>query len=196
MRRCRKSHETKEHLPDVRSITEQRMKAVDGGQTQLERLCPWIDECWSPYGQGWAGGKGGLGGGCASTCWKGPAPPLWINRSLVWCSHSQTWLCMSHPGIQLKGDSEDSPAGPAVESTCQPRGRGCDACWSADHTCTDSASEDTWPAEGREEGSLAKTLTCWVGRRSAGFMALPLLSGSPVPRLQQEEGGSTSQVSV
>lgn len=116
MRRCRKSHETKEHLPDMRSITEQRMKAVDGGRTRRERLCPWRDQCWSPYGQGRADGRRGSGAGCASTCWKGPAPPVWINHSCVWCSRSQTWLRMSHPGIQLKGGSEDFPAGPVVES--------------------------------------------------------------------------------
>ena len=66
--------------------------------------------------QGWADGRGGSGGGCVSPCWKGPSPPLWINHSCVWRSHSQTWLCMSHLGIQLKGGSEDFPAGPVVES--------------------------------------------------------------------------------
>lgn len=87
---------------------------------------------------------------------------------------------MSHPGIQLKGGSEDFPAGPVVES---PPANPGDAGVMLGLTWTNSALEDTWPAEGREEGGLTKTFACWVGRRSAGFTALPSLSGSPVLRL-------------
>lgn len=119
------------------------------------------DQCWAPHRRRsvWSGATqtGGVsqGGGdihlLRGTCTVPVTKPQL--RALLKETpdhHTQTQACTRHLGVQLKAESSSVPLGWARDSASAPSSWWCH--WSADHTVSNAALEDSLASAGHSEG--------------------------------------------